>query len=91
MSVPGFAGDASLNMITSRYREQFAGYDGANTVYPAMLHLPIKGGLCEGLNWPCYQNCAERCVTPECQQACVDRCIYYFPCGRGEIPLGHFQ
>jgi hypothetical protein len=89
MSIPRFTAAASIYKTIGHYRMGATSNKGGPLVHPALLNIPIER-WCGGLNWECYFYCTEanRCVTPTCQQNCINQCTYHFPCsGPGPIPI----
>jgi hypothetical protein len=85
MSIPRFNAEASIYQTNDSYRRITNGpATGRPLVYPSLFripfpHLPIGGGI----NWGCYEICAQGCAFTQnfqaCQRNCLNQCTYEFP------------
>ena len=85
MNTPGFYAKASLEKSTGKYPGTTNGLLGSRPlVRPSFFRIPrIPILTSPGVDWGCYEICAQHCSFSQnlqaCQRSCLNQCARNFP------------
>jgi hypothetical protein len=85
MNMPGFYANASLYGRAKNYRGTSNGSSGSGLlVRPSSFRIPhIPISISPGVDWGCYEICAQHCSFSQnlqaCQRNCLNQCARYYP------------
>lgn len=81
MNIPGFYAEASLEKSDGKYRVTTSRSGSGDLVHPSLLRIPrIPILTSPGVDWGCYEICAQHCSSASNLQACQRDCLNQ--CGR---------